>query len=172
VSSHLFIHNILKTGDFDSLSTKLKRLFENTIQRAKFEAAIHCERSFMPKAKLFVKSFIDHLNSRTSTPSKLYQPQLFQTPKTMLNIDSSTYFCAMSFKVAPYNDPMSVATSVAAVLLKNEFLHDAIREKIGAYGAFTSYSAYSGIMTLFSYRHTSPIAVIQHSKILFGRCQI
>ena len=61
-------------------------------------------------------------------------------------------FCARAFPAVPQAHPDAPALRVLGPYLRNTFLHRAIREQGGAYGAGAGYSADSGTFRFFSYR--------------------
>lgn len=65
---------------------------------------------------------------------------------------SEVSFCARAFPTVPQAHPDAPALRVLGPYLRNTFLHRAIREQGGAYGAGAGYSADSGAFRLFSYR--------------------
>ena len=67
-------------------------------------------------------------------------------------VDSQVNFCAMAFATVNQLHPDAPALSVAAGILRNGFLHTAIREKGGAYGAGATQDSSLGIFKFYSYR--------------------
>lgn len=67
-------------------------------------------------------------------------------------VDSQVNFCAMAFPTVNQLHPDAPALSVAAGILRNGFLHTAIREQGGAYGAGASQDASLGVFKFYSYR--------------------
>ena len=61
-------------------------------------------------------------------------------------------YVAQSYKTAPYAHPDCPVLTVLATLIKSCFIHAEIREKGGAYGGMTGYSADEGVFTFVSYR--------------------
>jgi len=67
-------------------------------------------------------------------------------------VDSQVNFCAMAFPTVNQLHPDAPALAVAAGILRNGFLHTAIREQGGAYGAGASQDSNLGIFKFYSYR--------------------
>ena len=65
---------------------------------------------------------------------------------------SEVSFCARAFPAVSQAHPDAPALRVLGPYLRNTFLHRAIREQGGAYGAGAGYSADSGTFRFFSYR--------------------
>lgn len=61
-------------------------------------------------------------------------------------------FCAEVFPTVPESHPDSVALSVLGGVLRNGFLHRAIREQGGAYGGGATHDGANGLFRFYSYR--------------------
>jgi Zn-dependent M16 (insulinase) family peptidase len=61
-------------------------------------------------------------------------------------------FCAKAYPTIAANHPDAAALTVLGDFLRNGFLHGAIREQGGAYGAGAGYSSDTGAFRFFSYR--------------------
>ncbi len=61
-------------------------------------------------------------------------------------------FCAMAFPTVPPSHTDAAALTLLGPLMRNGFLHTAIRERGGAYGTGAGYDPDSGAFRLFSYR--------------------
>ncbi len=61
-------------------------------------------------------------------------------------------FCAKAYPTVQPNHPDAAALQVLGELLRNGYLHRAVREQGGAYGAGSVYHGDSGVFRLFSYR--------------------
>ena len=65
---------------------------------------------------------------------------------------SQVCYCAEAFQTVPREHPDAPALSVLATVLRNGFLHTAIREKGGAYGAGATNDTSTNTFKFFSYR--------------------
>ena len=65
---------------------------------------------------------------------------------------SQVCFCAEAFQSVSRDNPDAAALSVLATVLRNGFLHTAIREKGGAYGAGAINDTSTNTFKFFSYR--------------------
>ena len=65
---------------------------------------------------------------------------------------SEVSFCARAFPAVPQAHPDAPALRVLGPYLRNTYLHRAVREQGGAYGAGAGYSADAGAFRFFSYR--------------------
>jgi len=61
-------------------------------------------------------------------------------------------FCAKSYQAVPFGHPDAPKLAVLGALLRNGFLHSAVREKGGAYGGGASFDAESSAFCFYSYR--------------------
>jgi len=102
---------------------------------------------------------VDHLrslwgaaaNGEPATNGSLdteFQPHSGQlwTTNTQVN------FCARAYPTVSYAHPDAAALAVLGVVLRNGFLHRAVREQGGAYGGGASHDADTAAFRFFSYR--------------------
>jgi Zn-dependent M16 (insulinase) family peptidase len=61
-------------------------------------------------------------------------------------------FCAKAYATVPIEHPDSAALTVLAGVLRNGYLHRAIREQGGAYGGGAGHDTDNGVFRFFSYR--------------------
>lgn len=90
---------------------------------------------------------------RTATASSkltLNNPTVTQHEAWLVN--SQVNFCAKAHKTVPQNHPDAAALTVLGGFLRNGYLHNAIREKGGAYGAGASQDSNLGCFKFYSYR--------------------
>ena len=87
------------------------------------------------------------------------EKNLFELKNVNLNTDETAWitetevnFCAQSFKTVNYNHDDAPTLSVLGSVLRNGFLHTAIREKGGAYGAGAMQDMSARTFKFFSYR--------------------
>ena len=101
--------------------------------------------------------------SKDALKNKLEEFEASQANQEQLLIDatksqiawitgSQVCYCAQAFAGVAREHPDSAALSVLATVLRNGFLHTAIREKGGAYGAGASNDTATNTFKLFSYR--------------------
>ena len=67
-------------------------------------------------------------------------------------VDSQVNFCAWALPTVTQTHPDAAALSVLAGILRNGYLHTAIREKGGAYGAGATHDAANACFKFYSYR--------------------
>jgi Zn-dependent M16 (insulinase) family peptidase len=80
-----------------------------------------------------------------------YQPQL-STVNHCWTASTQVSFCAKAFPTVAGAHPDSAPLTLLGGILRNGFLHRAIREQGGAYGAGASQDSQSGAFRFFSYR--------------------
>jgi Zn-dependent M16 (insulinase) family peptidase len=68
------------------------------------------------------------------------------------SISTQVNFCAKAYPTVPPNHPDAPVLQVLGDFLRNGYLHRAVREQGGAYGAGAGYHPDSGAFRLFSYR--------------------
>ncbi len=67
-------------------------------------------------------------------------------------VATSVNFCAKAYATVPTGHPDAPTLTVLSTLLRNGYLHRAIREQGGAYGGGASYDGDSGVFRFYSYR--------------------
>lgn len=67
-------------------------------------------------------------------------------------VDTAVSFCAKAYPTVPTDHPDAAVLAVAGELLRNGFLHTAIRERGGAYGAGAGYDSDASALRFYSYR--------------------
>jgi Zn-dependent M16 (insulinase) family peptidase len=80
-----------------------------------------------------------------------YQPQL-ETINHCWTAATQVSFCAKAYPTVTGSHPDAAALTLLGGILRNGFLHRAIREQGGAYGAGASQDSHSGAFRFFSYR--------------------
>ncbi|MBC6428540.1 MAG: insulinase family protein [Cellvibrionales bacterium] len=85
-------------------------------------------------------------NLSPSTPPKN------QTTKQLWIANSPINFCARAYPSVPLAHPDAAALTVLGGLLRNNFLHSAIREQGGAYGGGAAQDSRGGTFRFYSYR--------------------
>ena len=117
---------------------------------------IHSKVSNNPY-KIFTACSKDSLDNQLKelevSPSRNEQQLINATQSQIAWITGSQVcYCAQAFMGVSREHPDSAALSVLATVLRNGFLHTAIREKGGAYGAGASNDTATNTFKLFSYR--------------------
>lgn len=92
------------------------------------------------------------LSSSASQGGWLSAASLNLAAKQAYVTDTSVNFCARAFNGCDMTNDDSAALSVLAQVLKNGFLHSAVREQGGAYGGGASYDNGNGVFRFYSYR--------------------
>ncbi|MBR9805394.1 peptidase M16, partial [bacterium] len=87
--------------------------------------------------------------SASRLSSKLQQSQ---STRELWVANTQVNFCAIAYPTVPPTHRDAAALTVLAGVLRNGFLHTAIREKGGAYGGGASHDSANGIFRFYSYR--------------------
>ena len=77
---------------------------------------------------------------------------------------SQVCFCSEAFSTVKWHHEDAAALLVLSTVLRNGYLHSAIREKGGAYGAGASQDLHSGIFRFYSYRDPKCIDTFKEFK--------
>ena len=118
--------------------------------------SIHSKVSVQPY-KIFTACSKDALKNKSEefdASQAKQEQQLIDAAKSQIAwiTGSQVCYCAQAFMGVPREHPDAAALSVLATVLRNGFLHTAIREKGGAYGAGASNDTHTNTFKLFSYR--------------------
>ena len=82
----------------------------------------------------------------------LVLPEVSAAQGSWWMVDSQVNFCAWALPTVTMNHPDAPVLAVLSGILRNAFLHTAIREKGGAYGAGASQDSALGCFKFYSYR--------------------
>lgn len=85
-------------------------------------------------------------------PSKLSLDPVAIRLQQAWSTSTQVNFCAKVYPTVPQNHPDAAALQVLGECLRNGYLHRAVREQGGAYGAGAGYQPDSGAFRFFSYR--------------------
>ncbi len=101
----------------------------------------------------FSESLSPLLQSNMSSASKLEMPPLSPSASNQMWIaNTQVHFCARAYPTVTTSHPDAPCLTVLGGLLRNLYLHPAIREKGGAYGGGASQDNNNGSFRFFSYR--------------------
>ena len=89
--------------------------------------------------------------NKTSTKQGEFSWEVSEKPTYWL-VDSQVNFCAWALPTVTMEHPDAPVLAVLSAVLRNGFLHTAIREKGGAYGAGATQDSAMGCFKFFSYR--------------------
>ena len=168
------IHKIVEENNWENVSKLLKAAYEKILLESTFSGSIHCneehESKLVQKLGLLVKELNEiSQEKRNNDPSSSnaivdFMNKQKDNKKVVLDIDSSTFFCSIAMNGPLYKAENSITRMVAQTLIKSEFLHNMIREKLGAYGVMEKSDLYTGTYGFVSYRDTNPKEVIDAFK--------
>ena len=110
-----------------------------------------------PETEVLVTS--EEVNNASSIDNKESKNNFFQLEGIILNSDelawvteSDVNYCAQSFRTVDYSHEDAPYLTVLGAVLRNGFLHTAIREKGGAYGSGSIQDMSARTFKFFSYR--------------------
>ena len=107
----------------------------------------------------YIASSLDKNQLNIGVP--IYNSDIKFTPQTLVPVQEKSFgwitgsqvcFCAEAFPTVGSKHPDAPKLSVLAAVLRNGYLHSAIREKGGAYGAGAAHDAIAQTFQFYSYR--------------------
>lgn len=158
-------NRIFKTHMCEALNESLNFILRKVIRKDCFEIAVHSNiknkevivnrtDNFWLRMSRFYPSFNDSSNMVDDYEGMQFYPDYC---KTFAQIPSQVNYSAMSFRIPTYLHEDTAKLSILSQVLSNGHLHKIIREKGGAYGAYSSVSAQNGLFTMASYRDPTNI---------------
>jgi Zn-dependent M16 (insulinase) family peptidase len=146
-----FIHNTNHLSKLVNEQSELTKYLE-------LLSSINSKISSTP-SHLFTASALDkanlNLNFTTKENTNLYKNQnliALQSSPVGWITGSQVCFCAEAFPTVDFRHEDAPALTVLGTVLRNGYLHSAIREKGGAYGAGASQDSNNKVFKFFSYR--------------------
>ena len=91
-------------------------------------------------------------DSRAFAPGALVLPDPCEPSDQIWLTNTQVSFCAQAHPTVPENHPDSAALAVLGGVLRNAYLHAAVRERGGAYGVGAGNDGANGVFRLYSYR--------------------
>lgn len=93
---------------------------------------------------------------QTALPAAAVSPAVLAAPAesagSALFAPSQVNHCVIAWPAPQQEHPQAAALAVAAELMSNQLLHQALRERGGAYGGTASYANNAGVFSMSSYR--------------------
>ncbi|MBF0186325.1 MAG: insulinase family protein [Magnetococcales bacterium] len=115
----------------------------------------------------YFDAFAKDIEQRWPTDRSVSSPALLVAPAAGGQVRqgwmtaTQVNFCAKVFPAVPITHPDAPVLMVLGAFLKNSFLHRAIREQGGAYGAMCGYDSDSGSLRFFSYRDPRIVGTLE-----------
>lgn len=139
------------TSELDGLLAELTHLHSKLTSVASFTAATIADQDNLSQAHSASLAALSSLSSQIDkgiwSPSAVSEIRReFWVANTQVN------FCAMAFPTVGSGHKDAPLLTVLAAMLRNGFLHRAVREQGGAYGGGASHDANIGAFRFFSYR--------------------
>ena len=114
-----------------------------------------------------LRSVADKFAANSADKPDLTAPALTGNTAWLDNMDA--HYCAQAYEGLPYDHELSAALQLAGPVLRNGYLHNAIREIGGAYGSGAAYNRTSRAFTLFSYRDPNVDHTYKHFDVAMAR---
>lgn len=103
-----------------------------------------------------VQSALERIWAKEPAPAKNHAPFTLDPVDSRIRqgwaTNTQVNFCAKAYPAPPYDHDDATALMVLGPMLRNGFLHRAIREQGGAYGSGAGYNSDTGAFRFFSYR--------------------
>ena len=177
VSNLWWLMKLNKQNNISIISSTLQEVYNYILSNSHFKAAIHCEPKHHQTLQILTTEFLKEIDDSTnkitnSLSHKRYLRDFILSQniydKIVLDVDSTTYFSAVSMKGPIHPDDRSLKRKFTVKLIIKEYLIDLIREQLGAYGVMGYHS--DGVTTFVSYRDTNPSKVIEAFRIGIQKC--
>lgn len=136
----------------DQLLACLQTLHQRLLQTDKQWLLIgedQYHRQYISAIKTAWRELIDHAPTNADRFESSLQPQIIRQAWI---VNSQVHFCAQAFATVAMDHPDAAALSVLGGVLRNGYLHRAIREQGGAYGGGASQDNATGVFRFYSYR--------------------
>ncbi|WP_221795076.1 insulinase family protein [Oceanobacter mangrovi] len=130
-----------------SIAAAMNDLYQVIGQLPDEAVAVHDE----PHRQQHMAAVAAQWQNASGRDKKIMQWQMQDTASYWM-VDSQVNFCAWALPTTTLTGEDSAALSVLAGVLRNGFLHTAIREKGGAYGAGATQDNANGCFKFYSYR--------------------
>ena len=138
--------------ELESLSTRLQEIHSLVLQQPR-EYLLVAEHERLEDYSKQIANTFHHSIPATLSASKYLQ---FQPSLSSVNhcwtANTQVSFCSRAYPTVPVAHPDAAALTVLGGVLRNGYLHRAIREQGGAYGGGASQDSQSGAFRFFSYR--------------------
>lgn len=143
--------SLTHASDLDCLLGDLTQLHRKLTSVARFTAATIADLDNLEQAHGASLNALSALS--TSTDAGTWSPSAVrETRREYWVANSQVNFCAMAFPTVGSGHEDAPLLTVLAAMLRNGFLHRAVREQGGAYGGGASHDANIGAFRFFSYR--------------------
>lgn len=126
--------------------------FHRSIMSLPKQVLLVCEDKQMPRLEAHINQHWQDLSLVKPSQSQAQDSASVITKNTAWMIQTNVYHHAMSIPTVPVNHQDTPALMVLGNYIKNNYLHRAIREQGGAYGAGAGYDANACSFRFFSYR--------------------
>jgi len=141
----------LSTTNGADLMEKFKVLAGLLLNKKSMKVALNCIPQTEQRFIKVTEDYLTDLSSGADAPKEIIQPTFkVRETKTHHVVPFPINFTSQAFPTVPFTHPDAAKLKVLSRLLSSKYLHQAIREKGGAYGGGAT--AGSGTFTFYSYR--------------------
>merc|ERR1712137_820219 len=132
-----FLQQIQRDAPYEEIMQKMNAIQEHLRNTASLRFAVNTESRLFDQVEAGLGSFVEPLSAETATSSSVSrEPQMNASPDAVfVPLQSEVNYCAMSLPGVNYVHEDYPKLQVLATLLSTNYLHPAIRESGGAYGA-------------------------------------
>lgn len=136
-------------NDLQAFAEELTKLHQN-VRTGAWQSLLIGEEQVLDSLQASVPHA--QLAQPQATTGLLSSPFKPASPRQLWLADTQVYFCAKAYASVSSDHPDAPALTVLGGLLRNGFLHRAIREQGGAYGGGASQDGGTGVFRFYSYR--------------------
>ncbi|ODS25012.1 peptidase M16 [Candidatus Endobugula sertula] len=146
------LYQQLQDGDFQPLQSSLESIHHQLQPTEKQLLLITDEKSLSEQLQQFETICQPLLQSSTTNGALTLSPPTSERTEQAWIGNSQVHFCAKAYPTVTMNHPDAAPLAVLGGVLRNGFLHRAIREQGGAYGGGASQDSHSASFCFYSYR--------------------
>ena len=160
--------NTLTTKEPKDIAAALQKLYKAIFDSSKLRMSIVTNGEKKTEIETALSAFknipvafegsmeTDVVNEPVAVADNVFVPLPLGTNFAGVAIQAVPYTHVDSIPLTVIFDCFTFIAKLLGKMLTNKFLHKEVREKNGAYGGGSSYSAMSGIFSFYSYRDPNP----------------
>ncbi|KAI8324367.1 hypothetical protein GQ54DRAFT_256547 [Martensiomyces pterosporus] len=172
ISQVKFVSDLARLPDLSPVVEKLKQVQSVVFNKLTMRTAITTNQGSVDDNQAALERFIgsypqqqqklaeDRAKSGASRGESGVSKFVPSSGRFFCPLPFATNYAGKAIRTVPYNHPDSVKLQVLAKFLTPNYLHREIRERNGAYGGGSAYSALQGVFGFYSYRDPSPMETI------------
>lgn len=153
--------DIKNDAKLESLCDKLRQIHERVLASPQ-QLLIVADEERRAELLDYLQSSWDSRPSAGSAFEPFGLDQVKQQVNQIWTTNTQVNFCAKAFLTVPEGDPDAAVFAVLGGVLRNGFLHGAIREQGGAYGAGASQDSSNAVFRFSSFRDPNLAQTLDH----------